>query len=477
MATAYNVIKGILVTIASLAVWYFISTHLKFELDVVTALPSSISEIEYLRKELRIQTENVARLANAQATVSQATQYQTLEKRLSESSKRHVETKSKLTKIEKSFEKTKNIAIDTLASFDEFLGTQDPDSFVETYGVGEFVKSINYVFKELRKHLKNSSGTNLLVSDSRLRYSEAQAACRDIGAQLVTILDEEKMQSVLKAVAGFKRWDIWIGLNRLNKKKYEWDTGEDLQFSSWGDGQPNWRDPYGKDGEEECVIMWSDATWHDYNCRVRAYFVCEIPIHEEGDILKASKIAFDEKNNQIIDKSLDQQTIEKHIAGQRTVKSKYPSTISEKQKIAKEKASNVKSMEAPKENKSKDGRINTKAVYDDSQNKAKLTDPEYRNALVAEVEKQRKEREENKKTKQSPQTTKREDILEEIMKLSGIKKGSTNEKKLRNELNALDDEELELYLDDYDEYYDDYEDYDDYDDYEDYDEESYVSEP
>ena len=53
MATAYNVIKGILVTIASLAVWYFISTHLKFELDVVTQLPSSISEIEYLRKELR----------------------------------------------------------------------------------------------------------------------------------------------------------------------------------------------------------------------------------------------------------------------------------------------------------------------------------------------------------------------------------------------------------------------------------------
>ena len=167
----------------------------------------------------RIQTENVARLANAHATGTQAAQHQTLEKRLSESSKRHVETKSKLTKIEKSLEKTKNIAIDTLASFDEFLGTQNPESFVEIYGVGEFVKSIHYVFKELRKHLKNSSGTNLLVSDSRLRYSEAQAACRDIGAQLVTILDEEKMEAVLKAVAGFKRWDIWIGLNRLNKAR------------------------------------------------------------------------------------------------------------------------------------------------------------------------------------------------------------------------------------------------------------------
>ena len=53
MASAYQVIKGILVTVASLAVWYYVSTHLKFELDVVAELPSSISEIEYLRKELR----------------------------------------------------------------------------------------------------------------------------------------------------------------------------------------------------------------------------------------------------------------------------------------------------------------------------------------------------------------------------------------------------------------------------------------
>ena len=111
--------------------------------------------------------------------------------------------------------------MDTLAAFDEFLGTEKPDKFVETYGVGEFVKSIKFVLNELRKHLKNSSGTNLLVSDSRLRYSEAQASCRDIGAQLVTILDEEKMEVVLDAVKGFKRWDIWIGLNRLNKVKIQ----------------------------------------------------------------------------------------------------------------------------------------------------------------------------------------------------------------------------------------------------------------
>merc|ERR1719468_715449 len=133
---------------------------------------------------------------------------------------------------------------------------------------------------------------------------------------------------------------------------------------------------------------------------------------------------------------------------------------------------------APKKKNSEDGRIDTKAVYDDSQNKAKLTDPEYRNALLAEVEKQRKEREEQTKMKQTPEKTKQDDIIEQILKLAGIKKGSASEKKLLKELIKLDDEELEEYLDDYEDYYDDYEDYEDYDDYDDseyFDEETYVS--
>ena len=49
--------------------------------------------------------------------------------------------------------------------------------------------------------------------------------------------------------------------------------------------------------------------------------MCEIPIHEEGDILQASKVAFDEKNKQIIDKSLDQP---KEQEGPKTWKAKHP---------------------------------------------------------------------------------------------------------------------------------------------------------
>ena len=49
MATAYQVIKGIVVTVVSLAVWYFISTHLKFEIDIVTELPDKSLSMSGLR--------------------------------------------------------------------------------------------------------------------------------------------------------------------------------------------------------------------------------------------------------------------------------------------------------------------------------------------------------------------------------------------------------------------------------------------
>ena len=94
--------------------------------------------------------------------------------------------------------------------------------------------------------------------------------------------------------------------------------------------------------------------------------------------------------------------------------------------MAKQKGSTVKSFEKPQ--KSQDGRIDTKAVYDDSQNKKKLTDPDYRDALIAEVEKQRKEREELKDKKQVQKKTERELIIEDILNLAGIKKGSPSEK-------------------------------------------------
>ena len=46
-----------------------------------------------------------------------------------------------------------------------------------------------------------------------------------MGAYLVTIDSRQKLQDVIDSVDKLKRWDVWIGLNRLNEKDaYLWDS-------------------------------------------------------------------------------------------------------------------------------------------------------------------------------------------------------------------------------------------------------------
>ena len=91
----------------------------------------------------------------------------------------------------------------------------------------------------------------------------------------------------MRTIDEMKRWDIWIGLNRIDREdeSYAWDSGHPLEFTNWDSGQPNLRDPWGKGIEEACTIMWSTGTWHDYNCNVVAHFVCESPIHTKADVI------------------------------------------------------------------------------------------------------------------------------------------------------------------------------------------------
>lgn len=120
------------------------------------------------------------------------------------------------------------------------------------------------------------------------RYALQFANCTQNATYiLVTIDSMEKLKEVQQTIDNLKRWDIWIGLNRLGRKdeKYFWDSGHPVRFTNWDKGQPNRRDPWGKGIEEACTIMWSTGKWHDYNCNVVAHFICESPINTLSDII------------------------------------------------------------------------------------------------------------------------------------------------------------------------------------------------
>ena len=108
----------------------------------------------------------------------------------------------------------------------------------------------------------------------------------------MTIESKDKLDDVMKTINELKRWDIWIGLNRLGRadETYAWDSGHPVKYTNWDSGQPNLRDPWGKGIEEACTIMWSTGKWHDYSCNVVAHFICESPIHTKNDVIKKVSI-------------------------------------------------------------------------------------------------------------------------------------------------------------------------------------------
>ena len=91
---------------------------------------------------------------------------------------------------------------------------------------------------EIRNRITHSTGGNLLISDLRVTYARAQSTCEQMGTFLVTIESEEKMKQVQAHVEKLKRWDIWIGLNRLNEHdEYRWDNQAPVSYTNWDDGK------------------------------------------------------------------------------------------------------------------------------------------------------------------------------------------------------------------------------------------------
>ena len=58
-----------------------------------------------------------------------------------------------------------------------------------------------------------------------------------MGAKLVSIHDDNER----RFIASVDSWDgdSWIGLKRNDNGGFEWIDGSPLDYTSWGDGEPN----------------------------------------------------------------------------------------------------------------------------------------------------------------------------------------------------------------------------------------------
>jgi len=121
----------------------------------------------------------------------------------------------------------------------------------------------------------------VVKSDTSLNHSEADTDCKQDGASLITVNNENKQYFLLSWIfTHFKNADFWIGLqkNTSDGYKFHWEHREPVVYDNWGhtyNKQPSDK----RTGTEDCVYLDADDNylWHDGNCNApKSGFICEI---------------------------------------------------------------------------------------------------------------------------------------------------------------------------------------------------------
>ena len=113
------------------------------------------------------------------------------------------------------------------------------------------------------------------VFSNRSDWNSAKYACEALGSNLVVLNSKAKLRDVpVSAAAAYKEDNLWIGLHRdpTYKPRWLWVGGLRVTFSTWGISQPNFQH-----GGDYCgVLRISSKKWHDYPCKARFGYICEI---------------------------------------------------------------------------------------------------------------------------------------------------------------------------------------------------------
>jgi len=130
--------------------------------------------------------------------------------------------------------------------------------------------------QELRKnqdaipqHVKSFEDHHYVLYTQPMTWKEAKRSCESVGGHLATITSQEEDDWIRKTFP--QSWQFWLGAtDEAKENEWQWVTGEDWQYSSWGSDQSG-----GKN--ENALCLWVDHSWHD------AYMDWKLPFLIEWD--------------------------------------------------------------------------------------------------------------------------------------------------------------------------------------------------
>ncbi|KAG7455091.1 hypothetical protein MATL_G00252700 [Megalops atlanticus] len=105
-------------------------------------------------------------------------------------------------------------------------------------------------------------------------WTDAEAHCVSLGANLVSLHSKEEHQFLKKLIRShdLNENPTWIGLSDCQKlKAWFWSDGSKADFFQWNSGEPN----FVNNGECCVHTNWSkQKNWNDIPCRYSYPFVC-----------------------------------------------------------------------------------------------------------------------------------------------------------------------------------------------------------
>ncbi|XP_062291189.1 macrophage mannose receptor 1 [Scomber scombrus] len=111
-------------------------------------------------------------------------------------------------------------------------------------------------------------------STDKKTWRDAQDTCRELGAELVSILSMTE-QSWLESYLYMATSDVWTGLNDLAiPGMFSWSDEHMATFTYWAPGEPNNHDGF----NEDCVeMLYQTGRWNDVTCTELNTYICKMP--------------------------------------------------------------------------------------------------------------------------------------------------------------------------------------------------------
>jgi hypothetical protein len=112
----------------------------------------------------------------------------------------------------------------------------------------------------------------VIVGDADLvDFEEAVARAADRGGELVTVVDEAIIESLLEALEQTDSvWPIWLGLRcDVGDDRYRWLSGLDYAYAPW---LPH---PHSPCETPQCVALHADGLWEALPCETQAGFAVQ----------------------------------------------------------------------------------------------------------------------------------------------------------------------------------------------------------